>query len=196
VTALTLAANTHAPQEPSDLELVERCRGGDAAAWECLYRAHFGFVHRLAQRLGAQTSEAEDVCQEVFLLAHRKLANFHEGQFRHWLYRFVVNVAGNRQKRRRVREALSSLWGGRPERVERTPEHDAGAREAVAQVKAVLDQMAPKKREVFVLYELEEMSGEEIAAMVGCGVNTVWTRLHHARREFEELARAQGLGYP
>jgi len=52
--------------------------------------------------------------------------------------------------------------------------------------------MAPKKREVFALFELEGLSGDEIAERLGCPVNTVWTRLHHARAEFVKVARRLG----
>jgi RNA polymerase sigma-70 factor (ECF subfamily) len=52
--------------------------------------------------------------------------------------------------------------------------------------------MAPKKREVFALFELEGLTGEEIAERVGCKVDTVWTRLWHARRDFERIARKRG----
>lgn len=53
--------------------------------------------------------------------------------------------------------------------------------------------MAPKKREVFALFELEGLSGEEIAERVGCPIDTVWTRLFHARKEFEKIARQRGV---
>lgn len=175
------------------MRLVERCRQGDQVAWEQLYRAHFAWVHRMATRLGARASEAEDVCQEVFLLAHGKLASFREGALRHWLYRFVANVVGNRRRRRQLRDALLFRWAGRGEEGVVTPEQEAGAREDLRCVRAALDALSAKKREVFVLYELEGMSGEEIAQLVGCNVATVWTRLFHARREFEARARAQGL---
>jgi RNA polymerase sigma-70 factor (ECF subfamily) len=56
----------------------------------------------------------------------------------------------------------------------------------------ILRKMTPKKREVLVLFELEGLSGEEIATCVGCPVDTVWSRLHHARRDFLKLARRGG----
>jgi DNA-directed RNA polymerase specialized sigma24 family protein len=66
----------------------------------------------------------------------------------------------------------------------------------VRQVREVLARMAAKKREVFVLYELEGLSGEEIAERIGCGTATVWTRLHYARQEFRRIASARGLDDP
>ena len=60
-------------------------------------------------------------------------------------------------------------------------------------MEGVLERMSPKKREVFALFELEGLSGEEIAARIGVPVNTVWTRLHHARREFIKIGRRLGV---
>ncbi|MBI3183060.1 MAG: RNA polymerase sigma factor [Myxococcales bacterium] len=175
-------------------ELLARCRDGDEVAWRELYRAHFPFVWRVARRLGIPDSERGDVCQEVFLVAFRKLGAFRQGRLSTWLYRIAANVCSDRHRRRRLREALLSLWGERPaEKVApRTPLTDYESREAEAAVGEVLSRMAPKKREVFALYELERLSAEEIAERVGCKLKTVWTRLHYARKDFERIARKRG----
>ena len=55
-----------------------------------------------------------------------------------------------------------------------------------------MESMSPKKREVFALFELEGLSGDEIAERVDCPVDTVWTRLHHARKQFVKIARRFG----
>ncbi len=95
----------------------------------------------------------------------------------------------DRHRKRTVRDALFGLFGAVEEtRVhERTPHHDYEARESEAQVAQII------QREVFVLYELEQLSGEEIAERVGVPVGTVWTRLHHARLEFDRIAKKRGL---
>jgi RNA polymerase sigma-70 factor (ECF subfamily) len=78
------------------------------------------------------------------------------------------------------------------------PEPDAALERvrAAAIVRAALDKLPFKQREVFVLYELEEIEGAEIAAMPGIPVNTVWTRLHHARKRFQQLVRKHTEAYP
>ncbi len=96
-------------------------------------------------------------------------------------------------RRRRVREALLSLWLPREERLAAGPDEALQSADTVRQVREVLARMAAKKREVFVLYELEGLSGEEIAQRIGCGTPTVWTRLHYARQEFRRIAAARGL---
>jgi RNA polymerase sigma-70 factor (ECF subfamily) len=170
-------------------ELLDRCRSGDVAAWRRLYDAHFDFVYRVARRLGTPAEELEDVCQETFLVAFRKLDRFREGKLSTWLYRIAANVSSDRHRRRRVRRAFGSLWGGGggEESSARTPEREYESAEAEALVSRILERMAPKKREVFALFEVEGLSGEEVAERVGCKVATVWTRLFHARKEFEAL---------
>jgi RNA polymerase sigma-70 factor (ECF subfamily) len=179
---------------PGSLSLVERCRAGESPAWRELYDAHFDFVSRVARRLGTPASELDDVCQEVFLVAFRKLSDFRDGRLTTWLYRICANVVSDRHRRRRLRRTLLEFWR-KPEEptVDWTPDREYESREVEAAVSRVLERMAPKKREVFVLYEMEGLSGEAVAELVGCKLDTVWTRLHYARKEFEQIARKRGL---
>jgi len=188
--AVPAGAGAEAAEMTGEGELLDRCRSGDVAAWRRLYDAHFDFVYRVARRLGTPVEELEDVCQEAFLVAFRKLDSFREGRFSTWLYRIAANVASDRHRRRRVRRAFAALWGGGREEDEPgppTPEREYESAEAEAVVSRILERMAPKKREVLALFELEGLSGEEVAERVGCKVATVWTRLFHARKEFEQL---------
>ena len=171
-----------------DSALLGACRAGDSAAWRVLYGTHFRFVHRVAQSLGTPGEELEDVCQDVFVVAFKKLSAFREGQIRTWLYRIAANVVSSRHRRRRLERALHSFLGTAP-----AAEHAPGAdravetRQAGELVSRALERMAPLKREVFVLYEIEGLSGAEIAELVGCPPETVRTRLFHARKEFERF---------
>ncbi|MBS1148776.1 MAG: polymerase sigma factor RpoE [Myxococcaceae bacterium] len=186
--------NAQALEIAEDFALLDECRAGNQAAWRELYEQHFDFVLRSSRHLGTPPAELDDVVQETFLVAYRRLSSFTTGRFTTWLYRIVANLVSSRLRRRRVREALLSLFGrGEADRVARGPDHAYQSREAQGEVSAVLAKMAPKKREVFALYELEGLSGEEIAERVGCKVDTVWTRLHYARADFERLARQRGV---
>ena len=181
--------------EPTvDAELARAAEAGDKRAFATLYEAHFDFVFRTCRRLGLSSADAEDAAQEVFVVADRKLAAFREGKFTTWLFRIAANVVSSRHRKHRVREALFSLWV-KPEEpeVQAAPDRDYQRGEAGRRVAAVLARMAPKKREVFALFELEGLSGEEIAERVGCPIDTVWTRLFHARKEFEKIARQRGV---
>lgn len=180
------------PEVSDDARLAARCRAGDAVAWKELYDAHFDFVFRVARRLGIPADDAEDVVHDVFVVAHRRLDQFREGRMSTWLYRITANIVSDRHRSRRVRDSLDIVrtwfWGATVP----TPEDIADKRSNGRAIERILGRMSPKKREVFALFELDGLSGEEIAEHVGCPVGTVWTRLHHARRDFVRLARKMG----
>jgi RNA polymerase sigma-70 factor, ECF subfamily len=184
----------HPAQSRWDSEVLARCRQGEDRAWSELYSAHFDFVYRSAWRLGADASEVEDICQEVFVVAFRKLSSFVEGRFTTWLYRMVANIVADRHRQRRFREGLRRLFGREPA-VAPPPLRPDRAFEALqdkAVVDAVLRRMGARKREVLVLFEIEGLPGEKVAELLGCKLQTVWSRLHYARRDFERILRKMG----
>lgn len=151
--------------------------------FEEVYREHFEFVYRRAARLGGPGIDAEDAAQEVFLIVARKLETFdHSSRVTTWLYGITLNVVRGMRRRAFVRR----LW----ERQAPAPEpaiqsiDRAEVRAAHRIAYEILDSLSPKKREVFILAEFEELSCEEIAAIVGAKTETVWSRLHYAREEF------------
>jgi RNA polymerase sigma factor (sigma-70 family) len=181
--------------EVEESEWVARCREGDRAAFRALYDSHFRRVRHTARCLGTPPSELDDVTQEVFTSAFSKLERFVGGNFGHWLHRICANVVTDHHRRRRVRELFRVR--GRPEAEEESaptpgPEAAHVRAEAEIQVGQILARMRPKQREVFALFELEGLTGDEIAHRVGCPVNTVWTRLHHARRDFVRIGKKRG----
>jgi RNA polymerase sigma-70 factor (ECF subfamily) len=192
---MMVALEAQSASQDQEGALLARCRAGDRAAWRGLYAMHFSFVVRTARSLGTPPSEVEDVAQEVFTLAFRKLDAFTHGQLATWLYRICANVVTDHHRKRRVRQAFSALFGEQAEPVSTSPgpEGQVQAAQAQAQVGQILARMSPKKREVFVLFEIEGCTGEEIAERVGCPVDTVWTRLFHARKEFARIGQKQGL---
>lgn len=180
-----------------EAELVRRARAGEMSAYRELYAEHFPVVSRMARRLGTPASEVDDVTQEVFEKAFRKLDRFHGGNFGFWIHRICANVVTDHHRRRQVRQTLSRLWKAEaPEEVEATDSVGDGeptSADAERFVGKVLAHMRPKHREVFVLFELEHRPGEEIAERVGCPLATVWTRLFHARKEFARLGQRYRL---
>jgi RNA polymerase sigma-70 factor (ECF subfamily) len=175
-----------------DSLLVDRCRHGEAAAWHELYSAHFQFGWRVARRLGAAESEVEDVVHEAFEIAFRKMDQFESGRFSTWLYRIIANLVSSKLERDRLRSLLSSLWGG-SERHGDSHESTVDARLTLDKLEGVLRSLPRAKREVFALRELEGLSHDEISEMTGVKVETVRSRLHSARTDFEKVARKRGL---
>jgi RNA polymerase sigma-70 factor (ECF subfamily) len=159
-----------------------------------VYRAHFDFVWRSARGLGVQDAAIDDVVQEVFVVAQRKLSGFEaRASMRTWLSGIVLNVVRH-HRRTTYRKSPHELSRETPTDVDSLPTaadspHDiASSREATRLLEHVLDGLDEKKREVLVLAELEEFSAPEIAEILGIGVNTVYSRLRLAREQFERLA--------
>lgn len=177
----------------AELGLAKRASAGDQQALAALFNSNFGFVRSVARNLGTPDTELDDVTQETFVVAFRRIGDFRSGKLSTWLYRITANLVANRHRARRVREAFTSFWGRTPERHVAAADAAFEQAETKAQVSDVLSRLAHKKREVFAMYELEGLSGDEIAERVGCSVDTVWSRLHYARKDFEALARKRGL---
>jgi RNA polymerase sigma-70 factor (ECF subfamily) len=181
--------------EPIALEgdLIGLCRAGDVAAWRALYEEHLQLVYRVARRLGVPEADCADLCQEVFLRVHRGLRSFRgEAQFSTWLYRIVIHEAARATRARAVRSTFLALLG-RQEIVRPVEPDPLDRADVTRELERLLGRMKPKLRQVFVLFELEELSPEAIAEALGCPLETVRSRLRHARPEFERLRRQRLL---
>jgi RNA polymerase sigma-70 factor (ECF subfamily) len=162
--------------------------GGPAAelSLETIYREHFDFVHRIARKLGGPDIDAEDVTQEVFLVADRRLHTFNNtSQMSTWLYGITQNIVRLFRRRARQRRFFFDVEEKHPDVAVESVDA-VEVRQAHRIAYAILDTMSPKKREVFILAEFEQMSCEEIAEAVGAKTQTVWSRLFYARKEFSE----------
>lgn len=166
-------------------QLIERLRAGDLQAFDSIYRHTREDVARTLFHLLGSRAEVEDLLQEVFVRLLRTLRAFRgESTFRTFLYRVCANVALShlRWRRRRPEDCYCDV----PDTAHAatTPEDELARREAMMLVHAALAKLAPKKRIVFVYHQLLGMKPEEIAEAVDASVNTVRSRLHHARLEF------------
>lgn len=179
-----------ASPRPAEAEarLLARIRAEDTAALEVLYQRHHGSVLAMAIRRGCPPEEAEDVAHEVFMALWKRPPASGQARLSTWLYRVTANKVASLHRKRRVRRWFAQLSGHEPEAFEANAPLEA--RDAVREV---LARMSPKKREVLVLFEIEDRSGGEIAELLDCRENTVWTRLHHARREFRAIAESLGV---
>ena len=173
---------------PSDRELVARCREGDTAAWRTLYDRYSPSVHRFISAFGVPPEEREDAAQDVFVAVYRSLGRFRgEAALSTWIYRIAARHAGRMGRRRRVREFLNALVTREPAP---PPPPDPSERASnLHLLYRMLGRLQPKKRMVLVLFEIEGLPVDEIARVVGCPENTVWSRLHHARAEMVKMAR-------
>jgi len=173
--------------------LLERCRLGDRAALRELYERNVHMVVGMARQLGVAASDIDDVAQEVFVAAFRDLGKVRPGLLRAWLFRLTSYRVNDRHRHRRVREAFARLWRGTTESDPDGPEQALLRRDDARRVERILARMSRKKREVFALFELQELPGEEVAVLLGIPLDTVWSRLTHARREFTRIGRSLEL---
>jgi RNA polymerase sigma-70 factor (ECF subfamily) len=172
--------------------------GQAGLAFDVVYDENLRYVWRAARRLGIEASDTDDVVQEVFFVAHRRLPDF-EGRasIKTWLFKILMFVIRHHRRARKRRLDHSAADSGRD--LERLADHHGrGPAEAAERADAVrildglLRQLDSEKREVFVLAEIEQLSSVEIADVLDVNVNTVYSRLRVARQEFERaLTRFQ-----
>jgi len=157
-----------------------------------LYRENASRIRQLLVRLGGPHADAEDLTHEVFVIAWEHIHQLREPAAVHaWLNAIAVKVAAGARRRARLRRFLGLEVAGEVSD-RRTPASEFESREASRIVYQVLEGLTEKKRTTFILFELQGLSGEEIALATGCPLKTVWTRLFHARREFADgIARLQ-----
>lgn len=162
------------------------------AEFRALYDAHFEFVWGSLRRLGVREPDVLDIAQKVFLVAHLKLAEF-EGRSRvtTWLFAICQRVASDYRRSAPVRREIA-MDASELERA--TQAHGVAleqleARQKARLAEAILDKLPETQRVVLVLFELEELSGDEIAALLDVSVGTVRSRLRLAREAFSREAK-------
>ncbi|HVY29955.1 MAG TPA: sigma-70 family RNA polymerase sigma factor [Polyangiaceae bacterium] len=161
-----------------------------------VHERHGEFVWRTLHRMGVRPPHVEDVYQEVFIVVHRRLRSF-SGQcaITTWLYEICFRVAaGYRRKAHFRREELVSDWSELEPSIagssSASPERQLVAARQAKQLERILDELPLEYRVVFVMFEIEGMSSEQIAESVGAPLGTVYSRLYRARKRFARaLAR-------
>ena len=165
-----------------DHALVRASAGGDAAAFEALYRRHADRVHGVILRLvGHQHSRAEDLTQEAFVRAWQALPGFRfESAFTTWLHRLAANTALMELRSRRGAPAID----GDDDALDAIGTGDtAGHRTALSMdLQQAVDGLPPRARAVLVLYDIEGWTHDEIATALDMAVGSSKAQLHRARR--------------
>jgi RNA polymerase sigma-70 factor (ECF subfamily) len=176
--------------DDTDNLLAIRCRAGDVSAFGDLVQRHEKKVHALVARVLGQeatTDDIDDTVQDIFVQAWRAFPRFRgDAKFSTWLYRIATNMAikqWHKNKRHRIIVADADL----PESVRITvadprpsPADHAEARARDAALRAAIEALPEKQRTVILLHYFEDYACEEVAALTGCSVGTVWSRLHYA----------------
>jgi RNA polymerase sigma-70 factor (ECF subfamily) len=183
----------------TDAALVARLRSGDSGAFETLVRAHMPALLRAARRFMRSEEDARDAVQDAFVAAFRSISKFESNaQVSTWLHRIVINscLMRLRTRRRRPEEDLEAHLPRFKEdghQVEpsvpwcETAESILARTELCAQVRNCIDSLPDTYREVVLLRDIEELSTEEAADVLGVTPNAVKVRLHRARQALRTL---------
>jgi RNA polymerase sigma-70 factor (ECF subfamily) len=162
-----------------------------------VFNEHAPFVWRTLRHLGIRDADLPDVCQDVFVAVHRKIEGF-EGRssLKTWLYGICLRTASDHRRRAYVRRE-HAVAEPPPSSIEPTQYGDFERSEARRLLAELLDELDDDKRAVFVLYEIEELTMKEVAAIVDCPLQTAYSRLHAARKVVIEAGRRRhGNGDP
>jgi len=177
------------PSRREELALVERCRAGDLAAFETIYRTHAGRLYSVACRVLGNPTDAEDLLQEIFLAAHRKLETFRgESALGTWLYRLAMNLCLDHLRSRATRsgqvtDPLDDEYGL----------DDSGSRRLAERTVARMDleramaQLPEGCRTAFVLHDVEGLEHREIADILGIAEGTSKSQVHKARMRLRAM---------
>lgn len=178
-----------------DQPLVERVQSGDVAAFDVLVRKYRERLYGIIYNLTSNREDAADLTQEAFIKAFSSINRFKgKSAFFTWLYRIGVNTALSHLKRNRFRRFFSLEHiqdeGSNAQVLEtlaakHKSEKGALLSELQEKLNEAMQKLSPKHRTVVVLFEIEGLSHQEIADIVGCSVGTVRSRLHYAKQQLQ-----------
>ena len=172
-----------------DFQLVTRCQSGDISAFNGLVCRHKDRIYRLVYRMLGDGNDVDDVTQEIFLRAYRRIGGFqHRSSFSTWLTRIAVNYCINYLRNRRCLKFLPlnrfSWLGRKPSSME--PQTAIESAERYEKVFESIGSLPPKQKAVIILHYFEDHSCEDLAEILDCSIGTVKSRLFHARKKLKE----------
>jgi RNA polymerase sigma-70 factor (ECF subfamily) len=179
------AGRTDAVEEAN---LVSRCQAGDIDAFETIYHQHAARIYTLACRMAGSPEDGEDLLQEIFLQAHRKLGSFKgDSSLGTWLYRLALNhcldyVRSRRAKMNKLTETLDAETSYQPVARRDTPI-------ARLDLERALDRLPDGCREAFVLHDVEGFDHKEVGRLLGVAEGTSKSQVFKARAKLRALLR-------
>jgi RNA polymerase sigma-70 factor, ECF subfamily len=184
----------------ADAQLVQRCLRGDGSAWEQLVRLHSRRVFNLCYRFTGNSTEAEDLSQEVFLRIYRTLASYRpaDGAFPTWLTSVTRNLLVDHYRRTRRDRLTDSIDDAMPVLEERhsstrSPDRLAQAAELSVHLQRALSHLSPELREAVILRDLQSLEYNEIQTVLQVPEGTVKSRINRGRIELAKVLEQMGL---
>jgi len=171
--------------------LIARCLAGEEVAYVSLYNLYAGMIYRLVYSMLQQKEDAEEVLQDSFEYAFRKLEDFdpHKSAFKTWLYRIAISRCHNKRRRKWLPTFSLSHQTARQAEDRETPTPDETVRltETQQAVWAALQQLTPKLRETAVLRYYESLSYQEIGEILDIPTKTAESRMRLAHQALREM---------
>lgn len=186
-----LMSELRAEKAPGEMASSKGTTASEGLSFEQVYDQWFEDVSRWVRALGARDADRDDLVQDIFMVVHRRLADFDGQNVAGWLYQIA---------RRKVRDYRHLMWikhlfgntslplADQMLQTGQSPLDQLETRQKMQLLEHLLDGLNADQRAAFVLFEIEGSSGEEIARLQGVPVNTVWARIHKARKKLQERA--------
>ena len=176
-----------------EAEAIRLAQQGDASAFEYLYRLHRRHAYSLCFRMVGNSTEAEDLTQDIFLQVFRKIHTFRgEAAFSTWLHRLAVNVVLMRMRKKKpAQTSLEEAIGpneeiGKPPKEFGEPDLRLVGLVDRLNIERALGQLPPGYRLIFVLHDVQGHEHKEIAGILGCSVGNSKSQLHKARMRLRQ----------
>jgi RNA polymerase sigma-70 factor, ECF subfamily len=174
---------------PADAELVARCRAGDPDAFRDIYQRHATRLYNVAWRMSGSPADAEELVQEIFLLAYRKLDTFKgESALGTWLYRLAINLCLDRLRSKQGRrdQMTEPLVDGEGQTAD-----DPGTAplDVVSRIdlERAIERLPDRYRAAFLLHDVEGLDHREVGNVMGIAEGTSKSLVHKARRQLRAL---------
>ena len=169
-------------------DIIEQAANGDRESFKVLYDTYNDFVYRLALGMLRQQQDAEEITQEVFIQIYKKLKNFRfESSLKTWIYRIVVNLTLNYQKRDIRRYKRLSIFKKESQLEKNYEDLNHFSEDSKSMIARLLAVLSPEQRQCIILRNVENLSYEEISRMLNVNVNTVRSRVMRAREKMMSL---------
>jgi len=176
-----------------EAELISRCQKGDQDALKEIFDQYHQKVYRIAYGVVRQREDALDIVQEVFIKLYRSIQNFKgRSKFYTYLYRMTMNTAIDhaRKMRRAPPSNIHEEEGFQlSEDVEKSPDRILLHKELEERVRVALGKLPVDQRTALILREVEGLSYQEMAEVMGCNIGTVMSRLHYGRKRIQEMLK-------
>src|SRR5256884_8496469 len=183
------------PAPGPDLELVQRAQKGDGAAYDELIRRYQERVYATVYHMTSNHEDANDLAQETFIKGYQALKSFKgDSSFYTWIYRIAVNKTINflKQRKNKTHMSLDDLDFNvehNPDLValisEKTPRREINLAELQEKLNTAMQKLSEPHRLVVTLHDVQGLSHEEIAKIMGCNIGTVRSRLFYARQQLQ-----------